>query len=197
MGKYILIAGDVVDFTDPATKQIYRGHIRSYVKGRDPVPNLPHDSRRDYLVKFDTPWNNYDQAWCAAEDLDLVYPNKTTSFTTSYTHEPARINANQNIKINYSNRVQTSTISFGGNVGKNKETPSELERPWTAYYVTSDDFFEILRVAFNDTYGPGDHKWHPEDLYVNVSCVLEIVSNTLSNMININSKRGLNGVKGN
>ena len=79
-----------------------------------------------------------------------------------------------------SSKMQTSTIN---------------DYPWTPYYVTSDDFFEILRVAFDDTYG-SDHKWHPEDLYVNVSCVLEVVSNTLANMVRIKAGKELSGVKG-
>ena len=69
-------------------------------------------------------------------------------------------------------------------------------QPWTAYYVTADDFFDILRIAYDDTYGGGSETpWHPEDMYTNVSCVLEIVTNTLSNMARIKSGRPLSGIK--
>lgn len=107
--------------------------------------------------------------------------NKPTVTYTSNTYSTSvndEINK-QNININTSSKMQTSTID---------------DRPWTAYYLTSDEFFEILRVAFDDTYG-SDHKWHPEDLYVNVSCVLEVVSNTLANMVRIKAGRQLYGVK--
>lgn len=105
----------------------------------------------------------------------------TVTFTTSYSGATGGDSgAGQNITVNASTTLQPSTVN---------------DRPWTAYYVTSDDFFDILRVAFEDTYG-SDHKWHPEDLYVNVSCVLEIVSNTLSNMVNLKMNRPFNGVKG-
>ena len=68
--------------------------------------------------------------------------------------------------------------------------------PWTAYYVTADEFFEVLRIAYEDTYGREDQTpWHPEDLYTNVSCVLEIVTNTLANMANLKSGRQLKGIK--
>ena len=69
-------------------------------------------------------------------------------------------------------------------------------RSWTAYYVTADEFFEILRVAYDDTYGGGSETpWHPEDMYTNVVTVLEIVTNTLSNMSNLKSGRQLKGIK--
>lgn len=64
----------------------------------------------------------------------------------------------------------------------------------TSAYLTSDEFFDLLKIAFNDTYG-SNHKWHPEDLYVNVESVLEIVSNTLFNLHNISNGRQLEGIK--
>lgn len=105
-------------------------------------------------------------------------PTVTYSGNTYSTSMNDEINK-QNITINASSKMQTSTID---------------DYPWTAYYLTSDDFFEILRVSFDDTYG-SDHKWHPEDLYVNVSCVLEIVSNTLANMVRIKAGKELHGVR--
>jgi hypothetical protein len=78
-------------------------------------------------------------------------------------------------------------------------TASDLksnDRPWMAYYVTTDEFFELLRVAFDDTYGGGSETpWHPEDMYANVSCVLEVVTNTLSNLANLRSGRQVSGIK--
>ena len=62
-------------------------------------------------------------------------------------------------------------------------------------YLNSDQFFDLLKIAFDDTYG-SDQKWHPEDLYVNVQCVLEVVSNTLYNLHNIINNKQLSGVKG-
>ena len=110
----------------------------------------------------------------------------TTTYTSNSAQQSSPLSNQENIKLNYGGKVQTSTQTF--------ETDNS-ERPWLAYYVTSDDFFEILRVAFDDTYGSG-HKWHPEDLYVNVSCVLEVVSNTLANMVRIKAGKELSGVKG-
>lgn len=96
-------------------------------------------------------------------------------------------------KVSPTVTVQTSTTSYGaaGNNGAGSSGPTD---PWSPYYVTSNDFFKILRVAFDDTYG-SDRNWHPEDLYINVSCVLEIVSNTLANMANIKAGKELLGVK--
>lgn len=115
----------------------------------------------------------------------------TVTYTSNSAQQSSPLSNKENIKLNYGGKVQTSTQTFGmaGDNGANSE------RPWLAYYVTSDDFFEILRVAFDDTYGSG-HKWHPEDLYVNVSCVLEVVSNTLANMVRIKTGKELSGVKG-
>lgn len=64
-------------------------------------------------------------------------------------------------------------------------------------YMTFDEFFDTLRVAFNDTYGNDpDHKWHPEDLYINVTTTLEIVSNTLTALHNIRNGKYIGGIKG-
>lgn len=76
-----------------------------------------------------------------------------------------------------------------------KDSIDDTERPWMSYYLTVDELLDIVRVAYNDTYGPSDHRWHPEDLYVNVSVVLETVTNTLSNMVRLKSGRPLQGVK--
>lgn len=111
-------------------------------------------------------------------------PTITYTGNNIYTNTPVGVagdnGAGQDININVSSKIQTSTID---------------DRPWMAYYLTSDDFFDILKVAFEDTYG-SDHRWHPEDLYVNVSCVLEVVSNTLAGMVHIKAGRELRGVKG-
>lgn len=193
MSKYILVPGDIVDFTDTATGKTHRGFIDRYEKGRDSFPLRTLDQKRDYFVKFDNNlWENGPaEAWCAKEDLELVRPTKTSShitFTSSHIGNPIPGYDAQNIKINKSNNIRTSTQTFGGGYVK------EQDHPWTPYYITSDDFFEILRVAFDDTYG-SDHRWHPEDLYVNVSSVLEVVSNTLANMVRIKAGKDLHGVK--
>lgn len=191
MSKYILVPGDIVDFTDSTTGKIHRGFIDKYQHGRDVLPRTK-DAKRDYLVNFDNPlWDGgHKEAWCAREDLELVRPTKTSSTvtfaTSSITNPPLKFDPN-NIKINQSNNVTTSTQTLGSKV-------DDHNYPWSPYYITSDDFFDILKVAFDDTYG-SDHRWHPEDLYVNVSSVLEVVSNTLANMVRIKAGKDLSGVK--
>lgn len=191
MSKYVLVEGDIVDFTDSTTGKVHRGFIDKYQKGRDVLPRTM-DAKRDYLVNFDNPlWDGgHKEAWCAREDLELVRPTKTattvTFATNSVTNPPLNFDPS-NIKINQSSKVTTSTQTVGGGY-------KDHNYPWSPYYITSDDFFDILRVAFDDTYG-SDHRWHPEDLYVNVSSVLEVVSNTLANMVRIKAGKDLSGVK--
>lgn len=188
MSKYTLVPGDIVDFTDPTSGKIYRGFIDQYKAGR------AHN--RDYSVKFDTPWHGFDGAWCSADDLELVRPTKhssTVTFASSQVSNPISGYDNQNIKINQKLNTQTSTSTVGSAGGNGSFTTES--QPWTAYYMTVDDFFDILKVAFEDTYGGNDHRWHPEDLYVNISCVLEIVSNTLANSARLKSNKPLYGVK--
>lgn len=188
MSKYVLVEGDIVDFTDSTTGKVHRGFIDKYQKGRDVLPRTM-DAKRDYLVNFDNPlWDGgHKEAWCAREDLELVRPTKTSSTvtfaTSSVTNPPLKFDPS-NIKINQSDKVTTTTQTVG----------KDHNYPWSPYYITSDDFFDILRVAFDDTYG-SDHRWHPEDLYVNVSCVLEVVSNTLANMVRMKAGKELSGVK--
>ena len=192
MSEYILIVGDVVDFVDPYTNERYRGYIDKYDPSRDTRKDRALGKRKHYYVKFDTPlWNtSYKEAWCAAEDLKLIrmghnyfnneHNNKTITYSYSpFTNKPID---KENIKLTATDSISQSTITQSSN------------KPWTAYYLTSDEFFDVLKVAFEDTYG-SDHKWHPEDLYVNVSCALEIVSNTLSNMVNVKAGRQLKGIK--
>ena len=191
MSKYVLVEGDIVDFTDSATGKVHRGFIDKYQKGRDVLPRTM-DAKRDYLVNFDNPlWDGgHKEAWCAREDLELVRPTKTSStvtFATNSVINPPLKSDPSNIKINQSNKVTTSTQTIGAGY-------TDHNYPWSPYYVTSDDFFDILKVAFDDTYG-SDHRWHPEDLYVNVSSVLEVLSNTLANMVRIKAGKDLSGVK--
>ena len=196
MSKYILVEGDIVDFTDSATGKVHRGFIDKYQKGRDVLPRTK-DAKRDYLVNFDNPlWDGGNkEAWCAWEDLELVRPtkknpNQTITFASSHVTNPPLKSDPSNIKINQSSNVTTTTTQTFNNELK----LGDHNYPWSPYYITSDDFFDILRVAFDDTYG-SDHRWHPEDLYVNVSCVLEVVSNTLANMVRIKAGKELSGVK--
>lgn len=179
--------GDVVDFTDPSQGSIHRGVIINHVPGKDVRSADIGRPAREYVIKFDKPWYNYDSAWVSAEDLTIVRKSKsnpTVMFTTSTTTSSS-LDEKYNIKVTASNNpledLLESTISKGNTY------------PWSPYYITSDDFFAIMKVAFEDTYG-SDHEWHPEDLYYNVSCVLEIVSNTLANMVRIKSGRELSGV---
>ena len=87
-------------------------------------------------------------------------------------------------------RVKTNTVYYSSNSVNNVS-----ERPWTAYYVTDDEFFDILRIAYDESFGGSKTPWHPEDMYTNVVTVLEIVTNTLSNMANLKSGRQLKGIK--
>ena len=106
----------------------------------------------------------------------------TVTYTNSSTTTTAQFD-NQNIKIQKDNKLAQSNISTE-------------DRPWTRYYVTADEFFDVLRLAFDEAYGGGsDTPWHPEDMYVNVSTTLEIVANTLSNMANLKAGRQLKGIK--
>lgn len=191
MSEYILIVGDVVDFVDPYTKERHRGYIDKYDPSRDTRKDRALGKRKHYYVKFDTPlWNtSYKEAWCAAEDLKLIrmghnYFNNHNNKTITYSYSAFTNKSidNENIKLTASDSISQSTITQSN------------DRPWTAYYLTSDEFFDVLKVAFEDTYGY-DHQWHPEDLYVNVSCVLEIVANTLNNMVNVKAGRQLKGIK--
>lgn len=109
----------------------------------------------------------------------------TITYTGSCYTTNVPLSKEENIQVTASNTTEQSTVSHGDGIP---------DYPWTPYYVTSDDFFDILKVAFDDTYG-SKHRWHPEDLYVNVSCVLEVVSNTLASMVRIKAGKELSGVK--
>ena len=187
---YKFKVGDRVCFIDPTLNTGHNGVIEAYLEGRDKKAKAYNLNPKDYLVKFDKPlWNNGpDKAWCAANDLSpwntnvkSRYKNNTVTYTSSST-TTNQLN-NYNIQIKKDNKLAESTISTE-------------ERPWTHYYVTADEFFEVLRIAFDDTYGGGsDTPWHPEDMYINVVSTLEIVANTLSNMAKIKSGRPLKGIK--
>ena len=175
--------GDVVDFTDSTSGFVYRGVIIDHVPGRDKRGEGSNRPLREYLMKFDNLWYGYDRGWVAGEELTMVRSGKTnptvTYTSSTWTNKP--LDDNQNITVTASTTT-TKTVS---------DIPNY---PWSPYYVTSDEFFDILKVAFNDTYG-SDHRWHPEDLYVNVSSVLEVVSNTLATMVRIKAGKELHGVK--
>lgn len=178
--------GDVVDFTDSTSGFVYRGVIIDHVPGRDKRGEGSNRPLREYLMKFDNLWYGYDRGWVAGEELTMVRSGKTSPTVTynssTWTNKP--LNDKDNIKVttSTSDNITSSSITVDHNY------------PWSPYYVTSDDFFDILKVAFEDTYG-SKHRWHPEDLYVNVSCVLEVVSNTLANMVRIKAGKDLQGVK--
>ena len=187
MTKYNPKPGDIVNFKNPSLGTNHRGTIVEYRKGKD-----TKKTKRDFLVRFTVPiWNNGPlEAWCAAEDLTLIWNTlrkdtnmkPTVTYTNSSTTVTSQFN-NQNLKLEKYNKLAQSTISTE-------------ERPWTRYYVTADEFFDVLRLAFDETYGGGpETPWHPEDMYVNVSTTLEIVANTLSNMANLKAGRQLKGIK--
>lgn len=186
MTNYNPKPGDIVNF-----RNVFGVNHRGTVM--DVVSEMQRPTNRNILVKFNGPiWDGGpDIAWCAAEDLTLIWPtlrkdpkvNPTVTYTNSSTIVTSQFD-NQNLKLEKDNKLAQSSVSFP-------------DKPWTKYYVTADEFFEILRVAFDDTYGggQGDLPWHPEDMYLNVSSTLEIVANTLSNMANVKAGRPLRRVK--
>jgi hypothetical protein len=98
--------------------------------------------------------------------------------------------------INMADVTKSEPVYSSNNITITASDLKPNDRPWMAYYVTADEFFEVLRIAYDDTYGGGsDTPWHPEDMYVNVSCVLEVVTNTLSNMAKLRSGRQVKGIK--
>lgn len=62
-------------------------------------------------------------------------------------------------------------------------------------YIKSEDFFELLKSNFDATYGGSDTEWHPEDLYVNLLVVLEVMCNTLTNNMNLRNGRTVRSIK--
>ena len=181
--------GDVVDFTDSTSGFVYRGVIIDHVPGRDKRGEGSNRPLREYLMKFDNLWYGYDRGWVAGEELTMVRSGKTnptvTYTSSTWTNKP--LNTQQNINITQSTKINKSTVS------QEDDLPV---RPWTPFYMTTDEFFDILKVAFDDTYGSKtNRRWHPEDLYVNVSCVLEVVSNTLANAARLRSGKEVSGVK--
>jgi hypothetical protein len=184
MTKYNPKPGDIVNFKNPSLGTNHRGTVLAIDGSKYP--------RRTVLIKFDHPiWDGGPyEGWCSPEDLTLIWNTlkkgtdmkPTVTYTNSSTTVTSQFN-NQNLKLEKDNKLAQSTISTE-------------ERPWTRYYVTADEFFDVLRLAFNETYGGGSETpWHPEDMYINVSTTLEIVANTLSNMANLKAGRQLKGIK--
>jgi hypothetical protein len=184
MTKYNPKPGDIVNFKNPSLGTNHRGTVLSIDGNKYP--------RRTVLVKFTHPlWDGGPyEGWCSPEDLTLIWntlkKDTTMKPTVTYTNSSTTVTSqfnNQNIKLEKDNKLAQSTISTE-------------ERPWTRYYVTADEFFDVLRLAFDETYGGGSETpWHPQDMYVNVSTTLEIVANTLSNMANLKAGRQLKGIK--
>ena len=197
MSKYVLVVGDTVNFIDPTNGLAYRGVITKYDPNRDKLSKDFKRPLRNYLVKFDKNWHGYDEAWAASEDCELVRTSSsnvkvgyTVSSSSIYDDKKQR---NINTTLDAGNvKLQKSDVTVNTAI----KSLSSIDKPWTHYYVSSDEFFDILRVAFDDTYGDkGGAPWHPEDLYINVSCVLEVVSNTLANMARVKAGKSLYGVK--
>lgn len=184
MTKYNPKPGDIVNFKNPSLGTNHRGTVLS-------IDGHKYHGRT-VLVKFTHPlWDGGPyEGWCSPEDLTLIWNTlkkdanmkPTVTYTNSSTTITSQFN-NQNLKLEKDNKLAQSTVSTE-------------ERPWTRYYVTADEFFDILRVAFDDTYGGGsDTPWHPEDMYINVSTTLEVVANTLANMANLKAHRPIKGIK--
>ena len=61
------------------------------------------------------------------------------------------------------------------------------------FYVTPAEFMEHLEVALRDTYFQGDQwdesKWHPEDIAVNMTVVIESIAAYLGSAIRMEARR--------
>jgi hypothetical protein len=70
-------------------------------------------------------------------------------------------------------------------------------RPPRAGYLKEDDFFDILINSYKDIYGRdgNDHYWHPGDLYINVTSILEVMCNTLQGLVDIEFGRPVSSVR--
>lgn len=196
--SYVIIPGDVVDFTDPTTGHVHRGYVDEYRRGRDrwnlSAPESLHrsfSSLRDYLVSFDQElWAGVKQAWCAPQDLTIVRKANTTM--------------KSNVKIVDNTTATTNTVYYSGSTVSSDCEPfkgwtdlkreAEKEDRFRPYYLTSRQFFDVLETAFNDTYG-SDTEWHPEDLYANVEAVLEVTTNALTNAMRVKNGQPPRGVK--
>ena len=219
--SYIIIPGDIVDFTDSTTGKKYRGYIDEYRKGRDewnslfyPYMQRPFSELRDYLVVFDEElWAGFKQAWCAPQDLTIVRKANTTM--------------KSNVKIVDNTSATTNTVYYSGSTVSSSCEPNkgwtdlvreakakakaeaeaqiealkELNRKiaeendrFRPYYLTSRQFFDVLETAFNDTYG-SNTEWHPEDLFANVEAVLEVTTNALANAMRVKNGQSTRGVK--
>lgn len=196
--SYIIIPGDIVDFTDPTTGKAHRGYVDEYRRGRDPFNAAAPDSLkrpfsklRDYLVVFDEElWPGATQAWCAPEDLTIVRKANTTM--------------KSNVKIVDNTTATTNTVYYSGSTVSSDCEPfkgwtdlkreAEKEDRFRPYYLTSRQFFDVLETAFNDTYG-SDTEWHPEDLFANVEAVLEVATNALTNAMRVKNGQSTRGIK--
>jgi hypothetical protein len=186
--NYKPVPGERIIFTDTSLdgRQHY-GKVISWSPGRDTRAAQYNMPARDYFIGFDSPlWDNGPkQAWCAAEDLSPLSGNFTVTSNANITYNVSNTVPPEEWKDKLNNLTLTSTLQ-----------DKQEDKPWMAYYVTADEFFDVLRIAYDDTYGGGsDTPWHPEDMYTNVSCVLEVVTNTLSNMAKLRSGRQVKGIK--
>ena len=200
MSKYVLVVGDTVDFIDPTNGLAYRGVITKYDPERDKLSKDSKRPLRNSLIKFDQSWHGYNEAWAASEDCELVRkPNSNVKvgYTVSSSYHDYSKQRSINTTLYADNvKLQKTDDALAALRGSVPNTTSGIDKPWMPYYITSDEFFDILRISFEDTYGDkGGAPWHPEDLYVNVSCVLEVVSNTLANMVRMKAGRDLRGVR--
>lgn len=200
MSKYVLVVGDAVNFIDPTNGLAHRGVITEYDPNRDHNSKNFNRPERNYLIKFDKTWHGFSDAWAASEDCELIRTPSShvnVNYTVSSSSHDENKQSGINTTLSAGNvKLQQSSITVDALGGSVTNTLSGIDKPWIPYYVTSDEFFGLLRVAFEDTYGDkGGTPYHPEDLYVNVSCVLEVVSNTLANMVRMKAGRDLRGVR--
>jgi len=102
---------------------------------------------------------------------------------------------NGTYKVTSSNNVTTwdaTKATYASNSVRSNKSRNLLEGRKPGY-LTEDEFFEIVLNAYKATYSHGGVN-HPEDLYVNFVSVLEVVSNTLSSLVDLNFGRDFSDV---
>jgi len=55
-----------------------------------------------------------------------------------------------------------------------------------AYYMTLDEYMDMVRTAVQDVYKVGDTACHPSDLYANVVSVMETIESSMAFLLDRN-----------
>ena len=69
---------------------------------------------------------------------------------------------------------------------------SKHDKPWVkAYYMTLDEYIDLVREVANEVYSFNDNPYHPEDLAIQLEVTSESVSKALGYLI----RRSVDGEK--